>query len=69
MNNLAKARESVGITQKQLGACLGWGQSRIANYENNKRIPSLADSRKIVEALKSFGATVSVDSVFPPDES
>ncbi|MCT8548666.1 helix-turn-helix transcriptional regulator [Glaesserella parasuis] len=65
MNNLAKVRESVGITQKQLADQLGFGQPRIANYETGSRTPSLADARRIVSALNKFGATTSLDDVFP----
>ena len=32
MNNLAKVRESIGITQHQLAMQLGCRQSRISNY-------------------------------------
>ncbi|MCK3657251.1 transcriptional regulator [Pasteurellaceae bacterium Pebbles2] len=67
MNNLAKARESIGITQTQLGNAIGGGQSRIANYELNLRTPSLADARRIVEELNKLGANVSLDYVFPAE--
>lgn len=65
MNNLAKARESIGITQKQLANAVGWNQSRIANYELNIRRPSLDDARRIIKSLNEFGANVSLDAVFP----
>ncbi|KIE87714.1 helix-turn-helix transcriptional regulator [Actinobacillus pleuropneumoniae] len=67
MNNLAKVRESVGITQKQLANQLGCGQPRIANYETGSRTPSLADARRIVSALNELGATTTLDYVFPID--
>ncbi|NBI40190.1 helix-turn-helix domain-containing protein [[Haemophilus] felis] len=65
MNNLAKARETIGITQSQLGKMVGFRQSRIANYELNTRKPSLNDARRIVKALNELGANVSLDDVFP----
>ncbi|MEE6042031.1 helix-turn-helix transcriptional regulator [Avibacterium paragallinarum] len=65
MNNLSKIRESIGITQKQLAIAFGCNQPRIANYESGHRIPSLANARKIVGALNSFGANVTIDDVFP----
>ncbi|MDA3979548.1 helix-turn-helix transcriptional regulator [Gallibacterium sp. AGMB14963] len=65
MNNLSKIRKSLGITQKQLATAFGCNQSRIANYESGHRVPSLANARKIVDALNCFGANVSIDDVFP----
>ena len=44
MNNLAKVRESIGITQHQLAMQLGCRQSRISNYEVGNRMPSLANA-------------------------
>lgn len=65
MNNLAKVRENIGITQKQLANQLGYGQPRIANYETGSRTPSLAETRRIVSALNRLGATTTLDDVFP----
>ncbi|MGQ0285827.1 helix-turn-helix transcriptional regulator [Pasteurellaceae bacterium 22721_9_1] len=65
MNNLAKAREEIGITQSELGRQVGFRQSRIANYELNTRKPSLDDARRIVKALNDLGSKVSLDEVFP----
>ncbi|WP_080078065.1 transcriptional regulator, partial [Salmonella enterica] len=50
-------------------SAIGWGQSRIANYELNIRTPSLSDCRSIVEGLKKLGCKCSLDDVFPPSES
>lgn len=68
MNKIAQVRKDLGITQVQLALKLGCGQGRIANYELGIRVPSLATARKIVTALNSFGANLSVDDVFPPSE-
>lgn len=65
MSNLAKARESIGITQKQLAEALGYKQTRISNYECNIRTPKLRDARRIVNKLNELGANVSLDSIFP----
>ena len=65
MNNLAKVRESIGITQHQLAMQLGCRQSRISNYEVGNRMTSLANARKITDALNQLGASVTLDDVFP----
>ena len=67
MNNLARAREAIGITQAKLGQEVGFSQSRIANYELNLRKPSLNDARRIVKALNNLGSNVSLDDVFPAE--
>ena len=66
MNNIAKERQSLGLTQEQLAKLFGWRQSRISNYENGTRRPGLAECRKIVEKLNELGSTCTLDSVFPP---
>lgn len=66
MNNIANQRKKLGISQAALASSIGWGQSRIANYESSIRTPSLDDCRAIVEALRVFGAKCSLDEVFPP---
>ncbi|HDT4262249.1 TPA: helix-turn-helix transcriptional regulator [Enterobacter kobei] len=50
MNNIAKQRKEIGVSQAALASAIGWGQSRIANYELNIRTPSLSDCRSIVSA-------------------
>lgn len=69
MNNIAKQRKEIGVSQAALASAIGWGQSRIANYELNIRTPSLSDCRSIVEGLKKLGCKCSLDDVFPPSES
>lgn len=67
MNNISKFRKSTGMTQAQFAEHLGWGQSRIANYEKNNRTPSLKNSRQIVTAFNQLGCKVTLDDVFPTD--
>lgn len=66
MNNIAQQRKKIGISQAVLAESLGWGQSRIANYELNIRTPGLNDCREIVETLKKLGCKCTLDEVFPP---
>ncbi len=66
MNNIAKVRERAGITQISLYTKLNWRQSRLSNYEGNKRPLKLNDARKIVSALNELGAEAGFDEVFPP---
>lgn len=42
MNNIAKERQALGLTQEQLAKLFGWRQSRLSNYENGTRQPGLA---------------------------
>ncbi|MBF8465156.1 helix-turn-helix transcriptional regulator [Klebsiella oxytoca] len=69
MNNIAQQRKKIGVSQAALASAIGWGQSRIANYELNNRTPKLNDCRKIVDGLKKLGAKVVLDDVFPPERS
>lgn len=69
MNNIAQQRKKIGISQAVLASAIGWGQSRIANYELNIRTPSLNDCRQIIDGLKKLGCDCSLDEVFPPRDS
>ena len=50
-NNLKYYRNSLGITQKQLGILTGVGQGSIANYERGLRFPGEKTLRKVSETL------------------
>lgn len=66
MNNIARERQALGLTQEQLAKLFGWRQSRLSNYENGTRSPGLTECRLIVEKLKELGRPCTLDSVFPP---
>lgn len=68
MNNIAQQRKKIGVSQAALASAIGWGQSRIANYELNIRTPGLDDSRAIIDGLKKLGCECSLDEVFPPSK-
>lgn len=68
MNRIKELRESCGISSSKLSSKLGWVSSRLRNYENGIRTPSLTDSREIVFALNTLGVRCSLDTVFPPEE-
>lgn len=70
MNQISAWREKAGLTQLQLAERCGWDrkQSRISNYENGLRTPSISECRTIVAAICSAGANCSLDDVFPPEE-
>ena len=67
MNNIAIERQKLGLSQSQLAEALGWGRSRLSNYEAGLREPGLSECRTIVETLNALGAVCSLDSVFPTD--
>ena len=66
MNQIATMRKKIGVTQTSLAKAIGWGPSRLANYENNIRTPGLNDCRKIVKGLKALGCACSLDDIYPP---
>ncbi|AZG99277.1 TPA: helix-turn-helix transcriptional regulator [Proteus mirabilis] len=65
MNKISMQRKKLGISQAKLAAHLGWGQSRISNYELDIRTPSLCDCRSIVTAFNELGSDCSLDDLFP----
>ena len=66
MSNMKTIREKVGVTQAALAKTVGLTQGAIAHYENDRRKPGLEECRRIVDALNSSGAAVTLDDVFPP---
>lgn len=55
---IKQARKAAGLTQAQLAALCGWDPpSRLGNYEQGTREPSLADLRLIAEHTSSGGFT------------
>ncbi|MEN3158265.1 S24 family peptidase [Alkalimonas sp. NCh-2] len=48
---IVEAREAAGLTQKELTTKIGWGQSRLSNYERGEREPKLDDLKAISKAL------------------
>lgn len=67
MNNIAFERQKLGLSQSQLAEALGWGRSRLSNYEADLREPGLSECRTIIETLNALGAKCTLDSVFPSD--
>ena len=65
MNNIAHERKKLGLTQQEFAEVLGWGQSRIGNYESNLRKPKLKDCRCIVAAFNRLGIQCTLDDIFP----
>ena len=66
MSNMKVVREKVRLTQADLAKKVGVTQGAIAHYENDRRKPGLDECRRIVSALNSSGADVTLDDVFPP---
>lgn len=66
VNNIATERQKLGVSQTQLAELLGWGRSRLSNYESHLREPGLSECRSIVDALNALGAQCTLDSVESP---
>ncbi|KMV67168.1 XRE family transcriptional regulator [Tatumella sp. TA1] len=68
MNNLRNIRERLGMTQSELASAIGLKTAgAICHYENGRRDLSVAKCRKIIEALKEKGISVSFDDLVPPN--
>lgn len=51
-SRIARYRKDAGLTQGQLAKRCGWAsQSRVGNYENDSREPTLGDLKKIASVL------------------
>jgi transcriptional regulator with XRE-family HTH domain len=51
LRNLARVRHARGLSQEQLAAKAGCGQSSISWYENNTHTPLLTTVVKLADAL------------------
>lgn len=69
MSSMKTIREKAGVTQAVLAQMIGLTQSAIAHYESGRRKPPLDECRRIVAALNTSGADVTLDDVFPPAAS
>jgi putative transcriptional regulator len=68
-NEIEKYRKQANLTQGELAGKIGWGASRLSNYERGFRDPCLDDCRLIVKTLNQEGVSVSLDGVFPPEKN
>lgn len=68
MTALRDARRKASLTQAQLAAEVGLTQAAIAHYESGRRVPRLADCRKIAAVLNRHGQSGGIEDFFPaPD--
>lgn len=51
MKRLAEARKEKGLTQQALADAVGVTQVAVANWEHGRRSPSIANLRKVADAL------------------
>lgn len=68
MSALSIARKAAKMTQQELASEVGLTQAAIGHYETLRRIPRLAECRRIVAVLKARGVVCSLETVFPDDE-
>ena len=67
--NIKRARNNKGVSQTQLAEMLGWqsGNSRISNYENGTREPSLSDLDQIAKVLDTSIISLLLDPAELPN--
>lgn len=65
MSSLKHFREKAKVTQAALAERVGMTQGAIAHYENGRRTPGLAESRRLMVALNDLGVNCSLDELFP----
>lgn len=67
-NKIKEFRLKAGVSQETLARKCGWKQSRIGNYEAQKRTPTIRDAQIIVSAISELlNGDISFSDVFPPD--
>lgn len=65
---IKRARQARKLSQEELALALGWGQSRIANYEGGKREPTLEDIDAISRALEISSRQLLFGAEQPEDQ-
>lgn len=71
-NSISIYRDKAGISQKALGQLCGWGakaQSRISNYEAERRSISAEDLKKIKDVINDAGVKCSIEDLIAPAET
>jgi transcriptional regulator with XRE-family HTH domain len=48
---LRAARETAGLSRRELASRLGWAESSVANLENGQRVPSLDRIHQVATAI------------------
>ncbi|MDN7825118.1 helix-turn-helix transcriptional regulator [Burkholderia cenocepacia] len=64
MNNLNAVRKRLGLSQKQLAAVCGVGQSAVSQYENGTCDPAIGVARKVIDYARENGVSVTLDEVY-----
>lgn len=65
-NLIRQFRQLNRITAEKLSTEIGWGPTRLRNYESGLRTPGLDECRCIIHALNRLGVACTLDQVFPP---
>ncbi len=59
-------REQLGLDQTEMADALGWGQSRLSNYENGIRTPPIEAARELAKFFRDRGLPeITVDDIYP----
>lgn len=68
MNLISDYRKKNKIKATTLADELGWGKSRLSNYETGSRGVCINDAQLIVSALNNLGVNCTLNDVFPPQD-
>ena len=68
MNTFRAIRESLGVTQAEMGAVLGVSQGNVSFYEKGQTVPPTV-AAKLIEFSRSKGKVLSYDDVYRVETS
>ncbi|AZY50106.1 XRE family transcriptional regulator [Bordetella avium] len=64
MNSIRRIRIGAGLSQAQLAAELGVGQSAVSQYETGAIRPGIDQARRLVALAAKAGLRISLDQVY-----
>lgn len=69
MNGLIELRKRLRMSQAELGAGIGLGQSAISQCERGGCLLSPESAKRLIEFAKAHGITTSLDEIYSDERS